>query len=100
VFKVYKFQVSPIHPPLGDFQFSCYLSGVRSRADLNCLCFVVRLIQRVSSTWQRLLAATLNIMELVADMLGLGATVACGDLPWALHSRLATSCMMRLSEAH
>jgi hypothetical protein len=46
------------------------------------------------------LAATPDAMELVADELGLGATGARGELPWALHGRLTTSCMMRLSKAH
>ena len=45
------------------------------------------------------MAATPDAMELVADELGLGATSARGELPWALHGRLATSCMMRLSKA-
>jgi hypothetical protein len=38
-------------------------------------------------------------MELVADELGLRAIGAREELPWALHDRLATSCMMRLSKA-
>jgi hypothetical protein len=46
-----------------------------------------------------MLAATPNTMELVADELGLGATRVRGELPWALHDRLLTSCMMRLSKA-
>jgi hypothetical protein len=47
----------------------------------------------------RLLAATPNAMKHVANELGLGDTGARGELPWALHDRLATSCMMRLSKA-
>jgi hypothetical protein len=78
--------------------FSSYLLGVRYEADLNRLSSIARLTQRVSSAWG-LLAATPNAMELVIDELGLGATGACGELPWAHHGWLATSCMMRLSKA-
>jgi hypothetical protein len=59
----------------------------------------VHLTRRVSSVRWRLLAATPNAMELVADELGLGAIGVRWELPWALHGRLATSCMMRLSKA-
>jgi hypothetical protein len=72
------------------------LPDVRFGADLNRLSSVALLARRVSNTRWRLLAATSNTMELVVDGLGLGDTSARGELPWALLTRLTTSCMMRL----
>jgi hypothetical protein len=73
--------------------------GCKVQGHLNRLSSIERLTRRVSGARWRLLGATPNAMELMADGLGLEATGARGELPWDLHGRLSTSCMIRLSKA-